>query len=72
MTVAAGIPLEHTLLPEYLKNAGYDTHFIGKWHLGYCHEGLRPENRGFDTAYGFMGAGIDYYAHDTRFANDYW
>ena len=19
-----------------------------------------------------MGAGIDYYAHDTRFANDYW
>jgi len=72
VTVAAGIPLEHTLLPEYLKNAGYDTHFIGKWHLGYCHEGLRPENRGFDTAYGFMGAGVDYYSHDTRFANDYW
>jgi len=72
VTNAAGIPLEHKLLPEYLKDAGYDTHFIGKWHLGYCLEDLRPEKRGFDTSYGFMGAGIDYWSHDTRFANDYW
>lgn len=72
---AAGIPLTETLLPEYLKQSGYDTHFYGKWHLGYCDEQLRPENRGFDTSYGFMGAGINYSTHTTsgvtKYA-DYW
>ena len=68
---AAGLPLSETLLPEHFKQAGYDTHFIGKWHLGYCHEALRPHNRGFDTAYGFMGAAINYYRH-TSTVKDYW
>ena len=40
------------LLPEYMKEAGYDTHLYGKWHLGYCDERFRPNNRGFDTSYG--------------------
>ena len=35
-----------------MKEAGYDTHLYGKWHLGYCDERFRPNNRGFDTSYG--------------------
>lgn len=42
-------PAEHTLA-EALKDAGYRTAHIGKWHLGLT-EAYRPEKHGFDTAF---------------------
>ncbi len=36
-----------SILPQLLKQAGYRTGFIGKWHLG-DKEGYSPESRGFD------------------------
>lgn len=39
--------LEMTTLPELLREAGYSTGFIGKWHLGGS-PGYRPVDRGFD------------------------
>ena len=41
------IHLEETLLPEYLKTAGYATGTWGKWHSGTS-EGYLPHQRGFD------------------------
>ena len=58
-----GIPLSIKYFPEHLQKNGYDTHFYGKWHLGFCDQRLRPNHRGFDSAFGFMGAGIGYNAH---------
>ncbi len=58
-----GLPLEHTLLPQYLKKAGYQTHLIGKWHLGLQQREYTPLARGFDSFYGFLGGGIGYYDH---------
>ncbi|MFC1497602.1 arylsulfatase [Verrucomicrobiota bacterium] len=40
---------DFTILPQYLKKAGYSTAIFGKWHLG-SQEGYRPHDRGFDEA----------------------
>ena len=48
-----GVPTNFTFLPEILKAAGYATHAVGKWHLGYRSEELTPTRRGFDTFFGF-------------------
>ena len=34
---------------------------VGKWHLGYCREGLLPTNRGFNTFFGQYNHVTDYY-----------
>jgi len=42
------LPLEEVTLAESLKAGGYETHFIGKWHLGKP-EKYWPEHQGFET-----------------------
>ena len=54
--------LEHTL-GETFRAAGYQTALTGKWHLGSTSEARRPNARGFDNFYGFLGPAIDYYTH---------
>ncbi|MCX6909107.1 MAG: sulfatase [Verrucomicrobia bacterium] len=43
------LPLEEKTLPEYLKEAGYVSACIGKWHLGG--KGFGPAEQGFDVVY---------------------
>nr|MDQ3621594.1 sulfatase-like hydrolase/transferase [Verrucomicrobiota bacterium] len=57
---AALLPDERTLA-EALKQAGYDTALIGKWHLGNWYQRQLPLQRGFDHHYGLYGALISYY-----------
>jgi arylsulfatase A-like enzyme len=49
-------------LPQLLKNGGYATALIGKWHLGYAPE-HHPNAHGFDYFFGFLAGYIDYYQH---------
>lgn len=53
------LPLEEKTIAEYLKEAGYQTWHVGKWHLG-DDEKYWPENQGFDVNIGgnFKGAPI--------------
>lgn len=44
------LPLEEVTIPERLKNLGYSTMHVGKWHLG--EEGNHPENQGFSVNIG--------------------
>ena len=44
------LALEEITIAEKLKEKGYKTAFIGKWHLGS--EGFYPENQGFDINIG--------------------
>ena len=51
------------LLPQMLKQAGYDTALIGKWHLGIGSPNT-PNERGFDFFEGFLGDMMDdYWTH---------
>lgn len=50
-----------TLLPAKLKQAGYETHMIGKGHLGYQTTDHLPIHRGFDTHLGYLEAAEHYY-----------
>jgi arylsulfatase A len=57
-----GLPANGHSLPQLLKNAGYSTGLIGKWHLGYA-DNQDPLAHGFDYFFGFKSGFIDYYQH---------
>lgn len=57
-----GLPSEQVTIAEKLKENGYTTAHIGKWHLGYTKE-TSPNNQGFDYSFGHMGGCIDNYSH---------
>jgi len=50
------MPLEEVTLAEALKEHGYKTGFVGKWHLG-ADEKYWPENQGFDNNVGGWAVG---------------
>lgn len=51
---ATGIDHALVTLPEKLRQYGYKTHMIGKWHAGATHPSARPERQGFDQWFGFI------------------
>jgi arylsulfatase A-like enzyme len=62
-----GLPLNLTLLPEHLRDQGYQTAMVGKWHLGTRSLDYLPNQRGFESFYGFLHGFIDHYTHITPF-----
>jgi arylsulfatase A-like enzyme len=58
-----GLPLSVKTLPQYFKQAGYQTFISGKWHLGAATRAYLPLARGFDKAYGHMLGGVGYWDH---------
>ena len=45
-----GLPNEEITIAEMLKENGYYTAHIGKWHLGGFTDGMRPNDQGFDDS----------------------
>lgn len=67
-----GLPLDERLLPQALKDAGYDTAIIGKWHLGHADPKFWPRQRGFDYQYGPLIGEIDYFTHEQHHVLDWY
>jgi arylsulfatase A-like enzyme len=57
-----GLPVTGRSLPQLVKNNGYATGLIGKWHLGYKPE-FSPNAHGFDYFWGYLSGYVDYYKH---------
>jgi arylsulfatase A-like enzyme len=57
-----GLPATGRTLPRLLKNHGYATALVGKWHLGYKAE-YSPSAHGFDYFFGLKSGYHDYYTH---------
>lgn len=55
-----GTPLSEKMISEAMKEQGYRTSAIGKWHVG-DHPDLHPTQQGFDHWFGFAGGGMNYW-----------
>ena len=68
-------PLDEHFMSQSFQDAGYQTWISGKWHLGGDGEGeepYRPNQRGFEYAYGLNSGFVDYYKHTHREIHDWY
>lgn len=52
--IKQGLPLDEVTIAEVLRDAGYDTAIVGKWHLGNGPD-FAPDKQGFNTVYAGKG-----------------
>jgi arylsulfatase A-like enzyme len=65
-----GLPPSHPTLASLLRDAGYATALVGKWHLGYPPH-FHPLKSGYQEFFGSLSGGYDYFTHrDTAGVHD--
>lgn len=67
-----GLSTEERTIPQALKEAGYATAIVGKWHLGHWDKKYWPQQRGFDHQYGPLIGEIDYFTHQASGVVDWY
>jgi len=67
-----GLATDEWLLPQALKEVGYKTAIVGKWHLGHADRKYWPLQRGFDYQYGPILGEIDYFTHSAHGTVDWY
>lgn len=65
-----GLSKDEMTLASNLKQVGYHSGVIGKWHMG-AHLSNHPLNRGFDEFYGHLGGGHQYFPELLTIPNGY-
>ncbi len=61
-----GLSPNETTIAQRLRDLGYSTGMIGKWHLGFTDGYNRPQDMGFDEFYGFLGGNRSYWLQPTN------
>ncbi|MEM6981196.1 MAG: sulfatase-like hydrolase/transferase [Planctomycetota bacterium] len=56
-----GIRSSEITYASMLKQVGYQTHLVGKWHLGHGEDQFWPTEHGFDTFFGHTGGCVDFF-----------
>ncbi|XP_037542813.1 arylsulfatase I [Nematolebias whitei] len=59
------LPPDIPTLPERLGEAGYATHMVGKWHLGFCRPICLPTGRGFQSFLGTLTGSGDHFSYQS-------
>ncbi|WP_371858807.1 sulfatase [Streptomyces chrestomyceticus] len=58
---SVGLEPDHPTLASLLRDAGYATGLIGKWHCGYLPD-FSPTKSGWETFFGNFGGALEYYS----------
>jgi len=61
-----GLPTNIQTLPEYLNSLNYQSHAVGKWHLGSHTSRVTPTSRGFLSHTGYWTGHEDYFDHTAQ------
>jgi len=64
-----GLPADHPTIASLLKNSGYSTSLVGKWHLGWEPE-FGPNRHGFEDFFGILSGAADYFTHRSSDGGD--
>ncbi|MBV9741087.1 MAG: arylsulfatase [Hyphomicrobiales bacterium] len=67
-----GLATDEWIVPQALKQAGYYTALVGKWHLGHASHKYWPGQRGFDYSYGPLIGEIDHFKHQSHGVTDWY
>jgi len=70
-TAGVGLEPAHPTLPSLLRDLGYHTALVGKWHLGLLPD-YGPLQSGYDEFWGNRGGGVDYFTHRVAGKPDLW
>ncbi len=68
-----GLPssAEQPTMPSLMRDAGYATTLVGKWHMGSLPK-YGPLKSGYDEFWGLYGGGVDYFTHGFGGNPDLW
>lgn len=70
-TSDVGLPPEHPTIASLMRQAGYATTLVGKWHMGNLPR-YGPQQSGYDEFWGLRGGGVDYFRHGFNGNLDLW
>ena len=65
-----GLPPEHPTMASLLRDAGYSTALIGKWHMGAA-PWFGPLKSGYQEFFGHMGGAVDYFKHGVSYGRNF-
>ncbi|MCP5396055.1 MAG: sulfatase-like hydrolase/transferase [Sphingomonadaceae bacterium] len=66
-----GLEPDVATLPSLLKQQGYHSALVGKWHMGRLPK-YGPLQSGYDEFWGNRGGGVDYFTHKFAGSPDLW